>query len=124
MREILKKISSLVANSETNEIVLRTTTFDFVKTRKAILRELLLSKDSKNVVGVYCKVFGEGMFLTAVEDIEYATQGEIIVFHPYDISGRALGKSRVPLSEIQMVCPFNKIYEKPVLANTTVYSVR
>jgi hypothetical protein len=94
-----------------------TGSFDFVKTRKGILKELVISKQSKNIVGVYCKVFGEGMFLTAVEGIEPTSKAEIIVFHQYDMTGNILPRTRIELDEIQMVCPFDKIYQNPLFSS-------
>jgi hypothetical protein len=97
------------------------TPFEFVRSRKAILKELVISKKIKNVVGVYSDVLGEGMFLTAVQDIERTQKNaEIIVFYQYDVTGRLLIRTRVELDEIQLVCPFNKTYENPLfVARTT-----
>lgn len=120
MKTILRKIGSLVLYNRTKNhpIPLTATSFDFIKTRKAILRELMLSKTSRTVVGIYCKGFGEGMFLTTVDEIEQSMSGEVVAFHPYDISGRIINHPRVALHEIQMVCPFYKTYERPPISNS------
>jgi hypothetical protein len=88
--------------------------FDFVKTKKGMFRELMISKQANNIIGVFCKAFGEGMFLTAVEDLEEDMNSKVIVFHPYDITGRLLRRTRIDLREIEMVCPFNKTYKNPL----------
>jgi hypothetical protein len=114
MRNFAEKIRSLINPKNNNSLIPDNTPFDFVTTRKGILKELVISKQSNSIIGVYCNVFGEGMFLTAVEDIESVTKGEIIVFHQYDMSGRLLPRTRIDLNEIQMVCPFNKTYLSPL----------
>jgi hypothetical protein len=84
--------------------------------KKGILRELVISKESSSMIGVYCRALGDGMFLTAVQSIERSTKGEIIIFHQHDISGKSLARTSVSLEEIEMVCPFNKTYQKPLSA--------
>jgi hypothetical protein len=113
MRNFAEKIRSLI-NPKNNSLLPDNTPFDFVTTKKGILKELVISKQSNSIIGVYCKVFGEGMFLAAVEDIDGVAKGEIIVFHQYDMSGRLLPRTRIDLNEIQMVCPFNKAYRTPL----------
>lgn len=84
---------------------------DFVKSRQGILKELMVSKESGYLIGVYCKLFGEGMFLTAVENISTTKGVEIIEFTPYDLGGEMLPATRIELNDIKMVCPFNKPYK-------------
>ena len=90
----------------------------FIKPRKAILKALEDSKERGNFIGVYSRVFGEGMFLTCVDDIERDGKGEVIVFATYDMSGHILSRTRVSIEEIKMVCPFNKAYVNPVLGSS------
>lgn len=89
--------------------------FDFVRTKKGILKELVISSMSGNVVGIYSRALGEGMFLAAVEKIESTAKDEIIVFNRYDMSGHMLARTRVAIDEIHMVCPFSRAYTNPVL---------
>ncbi|MBT1700375.1 hypothetical protein KK083_26040 [Fulvivirgaceae bacterium PWU4] len=91
------------------------TPLDFVKNRKAILKELVLSKQSGKLIGVYSRALGEGMFLTGVEAILSHGDGkdELIVFNRYDMSGHLLARTKVSLNEIHMVCPFNKTFQTP-----------
>jgi hypothetical protein len=90
--------------------------FDFIKSKKAILKQILISKESGNLLGVYCKAFGEGIILTGVEDIENDEKEAIVVFNRYDMSGHILSRTRVSIGEIQMVCPFSRSFVNPVLA--------
>ncbi|HEX8037643.1 MAG TPA: hypothetical protein VF490_00770 [Chryseosolibacter sp.] len=113
MKSLAERITSLITPKNTDLLVSDTSSIDFVRTKKNILRELNMSKEHKTIVGVYCTAFGEGMFLTAVEDIEYLAKEEVIQFYPYDLSGKKLSRTRVQLNEIQMVCPFNKVYRNP-----------
>jgi hypothetical protein len=81
----------------------------FVKIRKAILKEITNSKRSGQVLGVYCTALGNGMLLTAVEDIYEAGKDEMmVVFKWYDKNAHILSKTHVSLDEISAVCPVNK----------------
>lgn len=121
MKNFAEKIRSLISPKKGPEK--GSTPFEFVKSKKAILKELVISKKIKKVVGVYCDVLGEGMFLTAVEDIERTQSAEIIVFYQYDITGRLLIRTRVELDNIQLVCPFNKTYENPLFAGRSTETI-
>jgi hypothetical protein len=114
MKNFAEKIRSLLFNSRTS-VQPDNTPFDFIKTRKGILKELYVSKQSRNLVGVYSPALGEGMFLVAVEDVEAHNKEEIIVFQRYDMSGHILTRTHVSIDEIDMVCPFDKKYNHPLL---------
>lgn len=117
MNFITKKIKSLIGpgtKGRTND----PTPLDFVKSRKSILRELIISKKSGNLIGIYSKALGEGMFLTGVEEIEPMSKDGIIVLNQNDISGKVLPRTRLDLDEIQMICPFNKPYRNPLLSTS------
>jgi hypothetical protein len=88
------------------------TPLDFVKSKKGIMKELVISQHSGKLIGVYAAALGKGMFLTGVENIEYEGKAAIVVFDQYDASGHILSITRVPVNEIRMVCPFNKIAKK------------
>jgi hypothetical protein len=120
MKHFAEKIRSLISSKKNLSENTETTPFDFVKSRKGMLKELIISKQSGTVVGVYSKVLGEGMILTGVQEIDSSGKSEIIVFNRYDISGHILTRTHVALDEIHMVCPFNKPYYSPVLSNNKV----
>lgn len=104
----LKKINSILF-PKIDLIKPDATPFDFVKTKKNIVRELMLSKESGNVVGIYCKALGSGMFLTCVEDLK----SDIVVLHRYEMSGQKLATNTIYLDEIQFVLPFSKAFRNP-----------
>src|SRR5688572_25165823 len=79
----------------------------FVKTRKSMLKELTSSMENGNLIGVYCKALGEGMFLVGINNIEENPSSEIVVFETYEQSGMILNRTRVSVDEIKMVCSFN-----------------
>lgn len=109
-------IKSLVGKKNGTDL-LDFTPFDFVKSKKGILKEILISKQTGKLLGVYSRALGEGMFLTGVEDIESHGRNEVIVFNRYDMSGHILARTRVELDEIQTVCPFNKAFQNPILTS-------
>lgn len=87
----------------------------FVKSRRGILKELRNSFETGNLLGVYSKALGEGMFLTGVSNIEDDTKEEVVTFETYDQSGEMLNRTRVSIEEIKMVCSFEKKYLNPIL---------
>jgi hypothetical protein len=121
LKNFAEKIRSLI--SPRKGIEPDATPFEFIKSKKAMLKELAISKELKNIVGVYSDVLGEGMFLTAVDDIERHNGEEIIVFYQYDVTGKLLIRTSIELSEIQMVCPFNKTYKNPVLFDQRIGTI-
>ena len=80
-----------------------------------IIQELMNSKQHGNVVGISSPVLGAGMFITAVEDIEFEGLKPIIVLKNFDISGYFLLKNKIPVDEIIAVCPFTSKFENPFL---------
>jgi hypothetical protein len=93
----------------------QTSPLTFTKSRKAMLRELLSSRDNGLLIGVYSRALGEGMFLVGISDIEMDGPTEVVVFETYDQSGTILGRTRLSIDEIKMVCPFHKKYSNPIL---------
>lgn len=114
MRKLTQKIRWIFHIKKERGLKVQDTPFDFVRTRKYILRELASSKEASTIIGVYSKSFGDGMFLMVVEDIAPSGRETIITFHPFDMSGKTLKNTRVALDEIEMVFPFNKV-KKPGL---------
>lgn len=87
----------------------------FLRSRKAILKELVRSRENRTVIGVYAAALGEGMFITSVDDIYVDDTEEIIVLKRYDLSGLILPRTELSLSEIQAICPFDLVYKNPVI---------
>lgn len=112
MKNFAEKIKSLVS-SERECPQPSGTPFDFIRSRKGISKELMVSMRTGKLLGVYIRAFGEGMFLTSVKRID--SSGEEIIFNRYDMSGKILHRT-VSVDEIQMVCPFNRIYQNPIFS--------
>lgn len=109
MKTFAEKIRTLLSRDHKQVMPLP---IDFVKNKKSMLKELRLSKQSGNAIGVYSKAMGEGMFLTAVEQVE---PNGLIVFSRYDMSGAILNRYELTLEEIQIVCPTSQRYRHPLL---------
>lgn len=93
------------------------------KLRKVVLRQLTNSKKSGHLLAVSCSALGNGVFLTAVEDIYQAGKDEMmIVFKWYDKNAHILSSTHVSIDEILEVKPVNKnIHEsnlKPFMMNS------
>ena len=89
--------------------------FDCVKARRGILRELMISKESGNLIGLITPALGEGMFLILVLSIEPENSEGVVVFQRYDISdSRILPTAKLNINEIKGVCPFNTNKQFPL----------
>jgi hypothetical protein len=121
MKNFAEKIKSLVSGKNESPGQQGHAPFDFVKSKKGILKELVISKQSGNLLGVYSRALGEGMFLTGVKDIEQHGKEEVVVFNRYDMSGHILSRTRISIEEIQMVCPFNRTFKDPVASAGTMF---
>jgi hypothetical protein len=124
MRNFTEKIGSLIFPKKEHSTITEIIPFDFVRSRKGILKELVISSISGNVVGIYSRALGEGMFLAGVEKIDSAGRGEVIVLNRYDMSGHVLSTTRVAVDEIRMVCPFNRVYANPLVNIERMRQVR
>jgi hypothetical protein len=94
---------------------LQVNSLQLVKQRSMIRKQLTKSKGSGKVLGVYCPIIGNGMFLTGVDDIILADKQETVVLKPYDMNGILLIPNQVPLIAIRSVCPFESFYINPVV---------
>ena len=83
-----------------------------------MLNKLIDSKDTGGLVGIVCSVLGEGIFITAIEDIqEQHGKEQVIILKPYDVSGHTFSKTHVLLSEIRAVAPFKAFYRDPLVCH-------
>jgi hypothetical protein len=85
----------------------------FIKGRKGILKALYDSKESTTIVGIVSPVLGDGMFLTAVDDINSEGQEITVSLKQYDMSGQILARTHLSLDEFKSVCSFQMIYKHP-----------
>jgi hypothetical protein len=111
MINVLKKTLAINSGNESTTHEQLT----FIKTRKAVLKELQVARENSMLIGVYSRALGEGMFLVGVSDIETNLSSEVIVLETYDQSGSILNRTRLSIDEIKMVCPLHKKYLNPVL---------
>lgn len=101
-------LGTLTSQENPNDIV-------FVKSQKAILKELIKSRNNGTLIGVYSRALGEGMFLTGVNQIEEVRGVEVITFETYDQTGQILNRTQLSIDEIRMVYPFSIKYTNPIL---------
>jgi len=107
MKNLAEKIRKIISGNTYTPIQRKSQPFDCIKTRKGILRELLISKESDNLIGIFSPALGEGMFLIAVQCIESQYSEDVIAFQKYDLrDGRILSTARLSINDIQGICPF------------------
>jgi hypothetical protein len=87
---------------------------DFLKDPKDILVSLIHSRDHGNAVGIISPKLGEGVFITAVEDVRVSDTCEIVL-KMHDMTGFFLRTNMLKLSEITGVYPFQSEFKNPVL---------
>jgi hypothetical protein len=87
--------------------------FDVFENKNLILKEMEYSAKTRNVVGVYSRVLGNGMFLVGVEEVIEGAGDKMIVFYPYDMGGYELPRRILFLDEISSIVPFNNGYVSP-----------
>jgi hypothetical protein len=92
-----------------------------LKQRSLIRKQLIESKGTGKVLGVYCPIIGNGMFLTGVDDIILTDKHEMVVLKPYDMNGILLVPNQVPLTAIRSVCPFESFYINPIVKDQKEY---
>lgn len=106
MKILTERIRSIITgNPDTS--VQKKHPFDCIKTRKGIVRELIISKESRNLIGLISPSLGEGMFLILVLSLESENSEEIVAFQRYEITdARFHVTARLTVNEIKGVCPF------------------
>jgi hypothetical protein len=88
---------------------------EFISEPQQILSQLSESKTKGTVVGISAPVLGNGIFLTAVDDIREQGSDFSITLKGYDITGYILERNRIRLSDIRAVCPFKSTFKNPYL---------
>lgn len=109
----MEKLGELLVGDEQERLQLRELEVKFLKDQKSILKQIMLCKKSGGLLGVYSLAFGQGMFLTTVEDIDFKVDDTLISFKPYDMNGTFIKKSTISVKNISGICPFNQIYIEP-----------
>jgi hypothetical protein len=107
MKTLTERIRGIISATSDSSQSRKKLPFDFIRTRKGIIRELLISKESENMIGVLSPSLGEGMFLILVRSVESQNLDENVAFQVYDIKeGRFQALARLTVNEIKGVCPF------------------
>ena len=108
MKIFTERLRTIISGNADNPGRKKNHPFDCIKTRKGIVRELLISKESRNLVGLISPSLGEGMFLVSVLALESENAEEMVAFQRYEITdGRFQGTKRLSVNEIKGVCPFS-----------------
>ena len=81
-----------------------------------MLNILFESKEHGIAVGIKAPTLGDGIYVTAVDDI-ILDQDIIIVLKSYDITGYMLETNKLKLGEIRSVFPFKSAFENPYMKN-------
>jgi hypothetical protein len=88
-----------------------------VRDPQEILKVIIASKENGNTVGIRSPEFGEGFFITAVEDIILEEGETAILFKPFDVTGFILPTNKLNLHQIEAACALISEFENPVLKN-------
>jgi hypothetical protein len=108
LREFLPALKEKVL-AETN-----LASFDFIRSKSTLRKEFEFCLRERNLVGIYCPLLGNGMFLVGVENIIYGEDGGTnIVFYSHDMSGHTLARRTLCIDEITMIVPFNNAFVHP-----------
>jgi hypothetical protein len=89
--------------------------FNFTRNQSEILTALLDSKQKGTMIALAVPSIGAGVFITAVDDL-FLNDGESFVqLKNYDVTGRILERTRIPLKEIVGACPLHSQWQNPYL---------
>jgi hypothetical protein len=77
-----------------------------------MIRELMISKESGNLIGLISPSPGEGMFLILGLSPESQNSEETVAFQRYEITDRRfLVSATLTINDIKGVCPFIHNYQ-------------
>jgi hypothetical protein len=91
----------------------------FISDPAEILDALRQSKECNTVIGLSAPLLGNGVFLTAVDNITELANDYSITLKGYDITGYILERNKVRLSDIRCVCPFKSPFNNPYMKEAT-----
>jgi|GEM_PF-1824220 len=93
--------------------------FAFISERSEVLIALTESKKNGTIVGISAPILGNGVFLTAVDEVTSISDDYSITLKGYDITGYILERNKIRLSDIRAVCPFKLVFKNPYLKELT-----
>lgn len=91
--------------------------YNFTRDSAEILKALLDSKEKGTMIALAVPYIGAGVFITAVDDL-FLNDGEsYIQVKNFDVTGRIIEKTKIPIEQIIGACPLNSQWENPYLKN-------
>jgi hypothetical protein len=107
MKVLTERIRSIISGNPDTSMRKKNHPFDCIKSRKGIARELMISKESRKLIGLISPSLGEGMFLILVLSLESENSEEMVAFQRYEITdGRFQVAARLRVNEIKGICTF------------------
>lgn len=104
MKKMTERILQIIFKSPRIVTSKKSHPFDYVGSKKGIMRELMISRESGSLIGLIAPVLGQGMFLVSVSSIESTGS---IVFRKYDFRDRRLlSAGSLSIDDVEAVCPF------------------
>lgn len=91
--------------------------FDFIKDRSEIFKALLDSKERGTAIGIKSAELGQGICVTAIEDILLGDgyENTRIILKGYDFTGQVLECNVVLFTDIEGICRFSSKFGNPIL---------
>jgi hypothetical protein len=91
--------------------------YNFTREQGEILKALLDSKDKGTMIALAVPSIGSGVFITAAVDVSLNDGETFIHLKSYDVTGRIIEKTCIPLKEIEGACILHSQWENPFLKN-------
>jgi hypothetical protein len=85
----------------------------YVNDPMEIRKELEISKEKGNVIGIFAISLGPTMVMTAVDEIMDIKNDTLVVLKETDLLGMQIAEEKIFLSEIVRVHRFNTQYDDP-----------
>lgn len=90
--------------------------------RNRIVALLRYSKEHGTTIGVQSPSLGGNVYVTAIEDIISGDE-TVVIMRTYDSSGTILNISKVKLTDIRCVFPFQPVFENPYIKDFHRYTL-
>ena len=91
--------------------------YNFTREQGEILKALLNSKEKGTMIALAVPSIGAGVFISAVDDL-FLNDGETFIqVKSFDVTGRIIEKTKIPLKEIDGVCILHSQWQNPYLKN-------
>lgn len=91
--------------------------YNFTREPQEILKALLDSKEKGTMIALAVPSIGAGVFITSVDDLFLNDEETFIQLKSFDITGRIIERTKIPIREIIGACPLKSQWENPYLKN-------